>query len=359
MSTLALENQSLVAAQIISVLSPGVFIAPPDNMSMEISIPNLGGYFRLELTDLDDSEIEEGRVLVNAAIDANARMSLTLFGESDGNGFHTKSVSFAFETAKKTAESDFRRATLRAALSLATQTRLVAPGLGLDLLFRLNESLRDTGEMLKLRQTMYRLMMIERATGMQFTIPSFIVGQDMEAISILYHAITQRAFGWPFDGVLTVFYPASKNLADILQESNQSSNFAYPCFQRQLLFGIQFPLGEGTITIIDKHIEDFEQVLIELRCDDGHPVAVRVRSRIGLAHYDFPDAPRFPDTAWNADLQMLIDMEGQLDAALMERYNALAAATLAGLNEDQKAEITARPEIGDAFLIDDESMEKV
>ena len=357
MSTLALENQGSVAAQIISVLSAGVFVAPLEGMSMEISVPNFGGYFRLELTDLDDSEIEDGRVIVKAAIDANARMVVTLCGESDTNGFRTKSVSFGFETAKKTAESDFRLATLRAALSLATQTRLVAPGLGLDLWFRLNESLRDIGEMLKLRQTMDRLMVIERATGTQFKVPSFIVGQDMEAINLLYHAITERAFGWSFEGVLTVFYPASKDVADSLGSWNSSSDFVYPCFERQLLFGNEVPLGEGNITIIDKHIEDFEQVLKELKSDDGHTVTVRVRSRIGLAHYDFPDAPRLPDTGWNADLQMLIDMEGQLDAALMERYNALAAATLAGLNEDEKAEITARPEIGEAFLIDDASME--
>lgn len=357
MSTLALENEASVEAQIISVLSAGVLVAPPEDMSIEISTPNLGGYFRLELTDLDDSEIEDGRVIVKAAIDANARMVVTLCGESDTNGFHTKSVSFGFKTAKKTAESDFRLATLRAALSLATQTRVVAPGLGLDLWFRLNESLRDIGEMLKLRQTMDRLMVIERATGTQFKVPSFIVGQDMEAISLLYHAITERAFGWSFEGVLTVFYPASKDVADSLEAWNSSSDFVYSCFERQLLFGIEFPLGEGNITIIDKHIEDFQQVLKELKSDDGHTVTVRVRSRIGLAHYDFPDAPRLPDTAWNADLQMLIDMEGQLDAALMERYNALAAATLAGLNEDEKAEITARPEIGEAFLIDDASME--
>jgi hypothetical protein len=197
--------------------------------------------------------------------------------------------------------------------------------------------------MLKLRQTMYRVMVIERATGRHFDIPSFISGEDMEAISLLYHAITERAFGWPLDGVLTVFYAASKDVADTLEKCNQSSNFVYPCFQRQSLLGIEFQLGEGTITIIDKHIEDFEQVLRELRRDDGHPVAVRVRSRIGLAHYNFPEAPRLPDKTWDADLH--INMEGQLDAALMERYHALAAATLAGLNEDEKAAITERPQL--------------
>src|SRR5260370_19755785 len=316
MSTVVVENEATAAAQIVSVLSAGVMIAHPENLSMEISIPNLGGNFRLELTDLDDSEKEDGRVLVKAAIDANARMVMTLFGESDTNGFRTKSVSFGFDTAKKTADSDFRLATLRAALSLATQTRLVAPGLGLDLWFRLNESLRDISEMLKLRQTMYRLMVIERATGQQFTVPSFIVGQDMEAISLLYHAITERAFGWPFDGVLTILYEASKDLAMLLEEANQSRDFVYPCTQSKSLFGVEIELGLGAITIIDKHIEDFDHVLEELRKDDGHPVPVNVRSRIGLAHYNMRDAPRLPTKAWNEDLKMLIAMQSHLDASL-------------------------------------------
>jgi len=206
--------------------------------------------------------------------------------------------------------------------------------------------------MLKLRQTMHRIMVIERATGRRFNIPSFISAKDMEAISFLYHAIMERSFGWPLDGALTVFYEASKDLAARLVECNQWSNFPYPCFERQSLFGVEIPLGEGTITIVDKQIEDFEQVLEELRKDDGHTLAVRVRSQIGVAHYDFPDAPRFPGTAWDADLQMLINMEGQLDAALVERYHALAAATLEGLTDEQKRAITARPELDEeAFSI--------
>jgi hypothetical protein len=359
MSTVILQNEASVNGEIISVISAGVILAPATNLFLEISVPNLGGHFRLELTDLDDSEVEDGRVVVKAAVDANARMVVTLFGESNSEGFHTKRVSIGFETAEKTAESDFRKATLRAALSLATQTQLVTPGLSLDLWFRLNESLRDISEMLKVRQTMYRLMVIERATGRRFKVPSFIVGEDMEAISFLYHAITERSFGWPFEEVLTVSYKASKDLAMRLEQANQSPDFSYPFSYHKSLFGVEIPLGEITLTIVDKYIEDFEQVLEELKKDDGHIVAVKVRSRIGLAHYSVANAPRLPVGVWNNDLQMLIDMEEQLDAALVERYNALAAASLAGLNEDEKAEITARPEIGEAFLIEDASTERV
>jgi hypothetical protein len=66
-----------------------------------------------------------------------------------------------------------------------------------------------------------------------------------------------------------------------------------------------------------------------------------------------------PANIWNDDFQMLVDMESQLDAALVERYNDLAAASLSGLNEDEKAQITMRPTVGEAFLIDDTSTGRV
>jgi len=350
MSTALLENQGSVAAEIISILSAGVIVAPPKNLFLEISVPDLGGYFRLELKDLDDSEIEEGRLVLKARVDNNTQINVALLGESATDGFQTNSVTFSFENSERTAESDFRKATLRAALSLATQARLASPGLSLDLWFRPNEPLREISEMLKLRQTMYRLMVIERATGRRFKIPSFISGEDMEAISFLYHAIIERAFGWPLDGVLTVSYTASKDLVPLLEEANQSRNFVHPCTQSKSLFGIEIPLGLGAITIIDKHIEDFDQVLEELRKDDSHTVLANVRSQIGLAHYNMREAPSLPTKVWNEDLQMLIDMEDRLDAALVERYNALAAATLEGLTDEQKEAITTRPELdADAF----------
>lgn len=349
MSTVVLENQGSVAAEIISVLSAGVIVAPPKNLFLEISVPNLGGYFRLELTDLDDSEIQKGRLIVKAGIYTNAKIVVTLLGESATDGFHTNSISLGFENPERTAELDFRTATLRAALSLATQARLASPGLSLDLWFRLNEPLREVSEMLKLRQTMYRIMVIERATGQHFEIPPVISDQDMNAIRFLYYAITERAFEWPLDDVLTFSFQASKDLAIALEEE---SNFREVSFRRQSLFGVEIPMGLGAFTIIDKDIEDFDQVLEGLRKDDGRTVAVRVRSRIGLARYRMLEAPCLPDKAWNADLQMLINMDEQLDAALMERYNALAAATLEGLTDEQKAAITARPELDEeAFSI--------
>lgn len=349
MSTVILQNEASVSGEIISVISAGVILAPPTNLSLEISVPSLGnGPFRLELTD--HSEVEKGHLVVKARVDATAKIVFTLIGQSATNGFD--SISFGFENAVRTAESEFRKVTLRAALCLATQARLASPGLSLDLWFRPNEPLRKISEMLKLRQTMYRIMVIERATGQHFEIPSFISGEDMEAISFLYHAITEGAFEWPLDDVLTFFRTASKDMAILLEEQDKFSDFRDVGHQHQSLFGVEIPLGLGAITIKDKHIEDFDQVLEELRKEDGRTVAVRVRSRIGLARYNMREAPRLPDKAWNADMQMLINMDEQLDAALLTRYHDLAASTLHGLNDEEKAAITERPYLDEEAFVD-------
>ena len=352
MSTLALENEASVAAEIISVVSAGVIVAPPQNLFLEISVPSLGGgHFRLELTDLDDSEIEDGRLVLKARIDTNTLIIVTLLGESATDGFQTNSVTFGFESAKKTATSNFRVVTLRAALSLATQTRLVSPGLKLELWFRLHESLREISEMLKFRQTMYRIMVIERATGKLLSVPPFITGEDMESVSFIYHAITKRHFEWAYDEI-KIDYPASKGLAAQLEQYSHERDFEYPDLRHQSLLGVEVLLGDGTTTMKDSYIENLEQTLRELRTDDGHTVTVRVRSRIGLALIQAPHAPRLPEQTWDPELWMLINMDEQLDAALLTRYHDLAASTLDGLTDEEKAAITERPYLDEEAFLD-------
>jgi len=89
MSTVVLENKASIAAEIISVLSGRSNCRASEGTSRSKSPYQFRGYFRLELSDLDDSEIESGRVVVRATVDNNAIMVVTLFGESDSEGFHT------------------------------------------------------------------------------------------------------------------------------------------------------------------------------------------------------------------------------------------------------------------------------
>jgi hypothetical protein len=64
------------------------------------------------------------------------------------------------------------------------------------------------------------------------------------------------------------------------------------------------------------------------------------------------EAPHLPTKVWDKDLQMLIDMESQLDAVLVERYNALAASTLEGLDDEERVAITERPHLGEEAFVD-------
>src|SRR5260370_4253388 len=282
MSTGVLENETSVAVEIISVLSAGVIVAPPKNLFLEISVPSLGDrHFGLELTDLDDSEIEVGRLVLVARIDTNTQIIVTLLGESATDGFRVDSITFGFECAKKTATSNFRVVTLRAALSLATQTQLVSPGLKLDLWFRHRESLREISEMLKFRQTMYRIIAIERATGKLLSLPPHITKEDMKAISFIYNAITKRHFE-SADDEMRMTYPAGADLAAQLEQYSHNRDFEYPDLRHQSLFGVEIPLGEGSTTLKDSYIENLEQTLRELRTDDGHSVTVSGRCRIVL-----------------------------------------------------------------------------
>jgi hypothetical protein len=59
-----------------------------------------------------------------------------------------------------------------------------------------------------------------------------------------------------------------------------------------------------------------------------------------------------PAKIWGQDLQILVDMESQLDDALVERYNALAASTLEGLDDAERVAITERPLLGEDAFID-------
>jgi len=78
-----------------------------------------------------------------------------------------------------------------------------------------------------------------------------------------------------------------------------------------------------------------------------------IRSLTNQALFELPEAPRLPLNPWDSRIQSLIDLERELDSRLIERYHALAASTLAGLSEEERARVTRRVELDEeAFLID-------
>lgn len=339
-------------------LRAGNFPQSFSELSLQISISDFDGILALPLIDVD-SKMESGVVSLRTAIDKDSALILTLSGElfKEEDRFEIQHVGLSMETTTKLARCDFTLATIRAMLSLSEHVYFQIAEIQLDLGLKFTAPLLDTSKMLRRRQIAYRIMVIERATGYEFELPPDISGEEVENIALVYHAITEGSFDWPVDKV-TVFLPATEEWLDRLTSVNKLTSFTLgPDPIVKSLFGKEISLGEGTVTLHDKFIEDIDKIRQELARNDGHVVTAIIRSRIGHGTYDLRGAPRLPEKPWDETIQGLIDLESKLDTALTNLYHALAASTLEGLNEKEKTEITKRSDIGEAFLIDDSHRE--
>lgn len=325
---------------------------------LEIEVPDFQINISLPLTEVD-RDFDFQSVLLRLAVDSQSIITFKLSGElSKPNGsFQIRQVGFGFETSSRLATSDFALASMWSSLALADQVHLRVRDLDFKLSLKFDEPLLEISEMLRRRHIAYRVMVIERAAGLTFHLPLELSGEQVEEIALIYHAIVDRIFDWPIEEI-TAFPPATEERFKQFVRSNQFDSFTLgpdPFVRR--LFGKEISLGEGTVTLFNKRIDNFSDVLAELARNDNHLVPVVIRSLSGRGRYQFPQAPPLLNTVWDATTQRLIDLEEQLDSRLIQRYNALASETLAGLTADEKAEITARPETGEAFLVEDLSVE--
>ena len=128
---------------------------------------------------------------------------------------------------------------------------------------------------------------------------------------------------------------------------HQSASMAFTLAQEEVpVLDKSVFLGDARVTVTDAVIENFDQVKQALEKLDDTLVQVVIESASGRATIALSNAPRLPDTPWPASIQRLVDLEKPLDARLVSRYHALAAATLEGLTEVEKAAVTARTELG-------------
>ena len=174
----------------------------------------------------------------------------------------------------------------------------------------------------------------------------------MERIIFTYRAIVDRSFVWPFVPT-EIRELATRETLDQLPSKDNPIYESPPTRVIKSVLGEPISLGRGTLVIEDFFILNDDAVRRELAINDGHPVEFVVDSVSGQAKYYMLEAPLLPDTPWDSKIQKFIDLESQLDARLVERYHALAAATLADLTEEEKAEVTARPELDFGAFLDD------
>jgi hypothetical protein len=351
MSAIIASQDFLATANVFGWMLTTHLLPSTSDISLQINIPNFECSLSFPIIELS-SELEAGEVIFRAAIDRESTLVITFMGElEEKEKFQIKQIGLNIETATKLAHSDFTLASIRAMLSLAELVNLQVSELQLNLGLKFEEPLLTISQMLRRRQIAYRIMVIERATGYRFQLPPDISGEEVKNIALIYHAITEGSFVWPI-GEVGYGFPATKEVLNRLLSLNQLSSVKFgPHPITVAIFDKIISLGEGYITVEDKVIENFDEVIKELALDDRHIVHVVVRSLSGQGRYDLPEAPRLPDNPWDEKIQGLIALEEQLDETLVARYHALAASTLEGLTEEERIAITARPELDEqAFL---------
>lgn len=318
---------------------------PDSNLSLLINAP--GVRYRLEALVVDSPIIEDNRIIVRFIVDDNVYLGLTLMGQSieQENEFKVGRFFLSYQIEEQRPRSHFVANTLMAFLGLAGKLDLKISEPEVSTILNLEPSLLEISKMLHRRQTAHRLMVIEEATGKQFSLPSAIPEREIETIAFVYHAIVERAFIWP-SGSSEHFIPATKEYASLFAELVQPFDWSLPVGSlSEIVLGQSLDLGRATVTIGDAVVRNLDEVRRQLEILDGHLITLEIGSMSGQVKYEFTEIPDASGISWETKIQAIIDLEPYLDAAISERYHALAAATLEGLTDEEKAAVMARPEL--------------
>jgi hypothetical protein len=355
-----IEHPSIVAIVLAGALPIPLPELEPE-AELDIIVPDFDFKFSTDLCEITSPLVDSNTIFARSIFDRSVKTDLLLTGElvDGGTIFQIKETSLQFTPTRELARADFVASTLNASFALAREVRLQIPQIALDLNLKFELPLLETAQLLQTRQTAYRLMVIERATGLEFRLPQRFSGEEIETISFVYHAIVDRSFLHIFTAGLRIDGSANEQGAASLAALLSRPMKFGPERVSKILLGKSIELGNATATIEDPYVEDSDRIEEALRSGDGHEVGFEIRSLTNQARYELPKAPRLPKTPWDPNIRALINLESQLDARLIERYNALAAATLDGLTEEEKAVLIARPELDEeAFMMEDWNQEE-
>jgi len=300
-------------------------------------------------------EEAEGNIFIRVAIAESVEADIVLTGEEteEDRGFDIRHLTIQVRATEQRARAEFEASTLSAALKLSCELSLQVFDTGFDVtLTAFDSKLLEVSRLLQQRQTGYRLMTIERATGTDFgVLPYTLSGEEVHTINFVYRSIVDRVF---IDGVQDVkaVIPATEEGLQRFQRWRESPSLEFPPeVVTKTLLGKSIFLGTQTVKITDPYIEDVDRVQEELASGDGHEVTIVIRSHTNRAQYSLPEAPRLRSNAWDSRIQSLIDLERDLDARLVERYHSLAAGSLDGLTDEEKKRVTTRPQLNKPSLL--------
>lgn len=338
----------------------GAFLTPlalPEALPhFSLTITASGLSYNLEAPLIGDPIIDNEKFIAKFAVDRQVVLIVTLFGERIGVGreFRASRYLLNCRRTEPRVRAEFVRSSILAILGFAGKIALRIPDLGIDTFLVFNLPLREISHQLQLRQLASRLMVIEQATGKQFSLPEITSSPELDFSNRVYRAIVDRAFVGPIDPIEHEVPALIEVLPWFESYDGVTQQVFGPLPTSTNLFNQTISLGNARIVVDDAFIVDGERVRNELSANDGHLVKVVISSRSGQALYETPEAPQVVGSNWDSTVKLLISLEEQLDQGLAERYHALAASTLEGLTEDRRAEITTGPELDpEAFSLDD------
>lgn len=319
---------------------------------LPITAPGL--QYELEAPLIERPILKGNQFIISFSVDEHVVFTLTLSGKQlDGRRrFQASHYVLHCKVTEQRARPHFVATTILAVFGFAGKIGLKIPELGISSSLDFNPPLSEISNFLQRRQIAYRLMIVERAAEIGFQWPEVCTYEELEFLHRVYLAITERSFLGPIDPI-DHKVPALKEALLWLDSIIDSPRQIYgPLPINTNLFGQTIKLGMARIIVDDAYILNADKVRHELEANDGHLVEVVISSLSGQGLYETPEAPRLDHDAWEPKVKFLIALEQSLDDSLVERYHALATATLAGATEDQKRNLTARPELGeDAFLL--------
>jgi len=335
-------------------------IATPSSIPSESSAQLLFADtdIQLELPILDFRFLREDcKIIVKTALTRGAILCIRVVGSvvASGSEFRPEQIGVQVEASGDDASTYFVASTLVALMAL-TEVGLRVPAIGLSCdRLRFDLPLKEIGQHLSTRETAYKLIVIGEATGNSLDFPPRLTGQEVKTLNFIYRAIVDRTFDWP----LTT-YPLE--VVATAEEFAKWNGLRQPASMTFLeddltaeLMGRQISIGRSALVLKEAVIKDRERFLSELAVGDGHPVTTVVRALDGRETIECPEAPRLSPNPWPAEQEALIQLKPVLCSLLANRYNSLAASTLEGLTDEEKAAITARPQLSeDAHIIADE-----
>jgi len=329
-----------VTTEIPSLTHPLPDLTP--DLPVELVFPEFD--YTLSAPFVERSSISDShRTAIKAAADEDVLIVCRLKGSPIAGSPKLRSEELAldFELRSSRPRAKFVAASLRAMLGLSKTVHLRIPALAFDAPLKFSVPLEQVGKFCYDRWVSYQSMVIERAFGLEIEEPPRLSSEEQEEIAFVYRAIVERS-------TTRLFYQGEFTLrADERTRTwlDSGDSFQYQFIidgYKHTLPGLRLILGSVVVTLSKAAFADPDAVRRELDRPDGHEFIAMIRTLDGLMKFEFPDVPHFPADKWNERIARLLDLENVLGERHFEAVDKLAAASLAGMTQEQIEAVTQR-----------------